>query len=150
METEEGVQPNTVRYNTVINSISKSDDENAAEHSLEVLKRIEKLHKGENKSSVRPDVFSYTTVINALSRSKKPGAPQKAKELLEKMVTISHNGDENVFPNTVTINSVISTYVEIQEGNIDHKTAKHQKTELASENDLCDAKMIDEKIVGEN
>ena len=83
-ETEEGVQPNTVSYNTVINSISKSDDENAADYSLEVLECMEKLHKGENKSSVRPDVFSYTTVINPLSHSKKHGSPQKAEELLKK------------------------------------------------------------------
>ena len=84
MEMEEGVQPNTVSYNTVINSISKSDDKNAADYSLEVLECMEKLHKGENKSSVRPDAFSYTTVINALSRSKKYGSPQKAEELLKK------------------------------------------------------------------
>ena len=66
------------------------------------------------------------------------------------MVTISHDDDENVFPNTVTINLVISAYVQEQEGNINHNIAKHQTTELASENDLFDAKIIDEKIVGEN
>ena len=83
------------------NAVLECDDENAAEHWLEVLKRMEKLHKGENKSSVRPDVFSYTTVINALSRSKK--------------LSMHYHVEKNLFPNTVTINAVISAHAKSKE-----------------------------------
>eukprot|EP00747_Dinoflagellata_sp_TGD_P103088 gnl/TRDRNA2_/TRDRNA2_168856_c1_seq2.p1 gnl/TRDRNA2_/TRDRNA2_168856_c1~~gnl/TRDRNA2_/TRDRNA2_168856_c1_seq2.p1 ORF type:complete len:485 (+),score=87.46 gnl/TRDRNA2_/TRDRNA2_168856_c1_seq2:121-1575(+) len=85
----EGLIPNIITYNALINACEKCKN---GEKALEVLKLMK--YKG-----LQPNVITYNTAISALGKGKKPA---EAIELFEEMTK------KSVEPTRITYNSVIS------------------------------------------
>jgi pentatricopeptide repeat protein len=106
----DNVKPDVVSYSAVVNAYSKaaSQDISCATRAMEILHRMEELHKGGEKG-VKPNLKTYTAVINAFARI---GAPEIADELLSKMKKSNEAGDRSLKPDTVCYSSVLDAYAK--------------------------------------
>jgi hypothetical protein len=107
--------PNTYVFNTCINCLAKSKDDDAASKAEEMLLVMNQLHSS-GIPNVKPDSFTYTAIIDCLSKSGYRGAAARADQLLDKMEAKYMAGDMDLKPNTYTYNSVINALAKVSQG----------------------------------
>eukprot|EP00547_Thalassionema_nitzschioides_P014504 CAMPEP_0194247968 /NCGR_PEP_ID=MMETSP0158-20130606/17310_1 /TAXON_ID=33649 /ORGANISM="Thalassionema nitzschioides, Strain L26-B" /LENGTH=863 /DNA_ID=CAMNT_0038984129 /DNA_START=63 /DNA_END=2650 /DNA_ORIENTATION=+ len=95
-ELEKKGMVNTISYNTVIKAWRFSHHKDAAQRAKALLDRMERRR-------VSPDVFTYTSVIHCYANTD----AYKALELFHRMLDACKAGNNNVKPNTVTLNVVL-------------------------------------------
>ena len=102
---------NTVSYNTVIKAWKRSNHKDAAARAEALLNRMEDLHKNDYTLAVGPDVFTYTSVIQCYTKYNTKynasGSAAKAVALLNRMVDGCRAGNDDLKPNTITVNIVL-------------------------------------------
>ena len=100
---EPDIEPNTVPFNILINSILKGS-------SVDKLQQAEDLISSMNNigGDARPDMATYNMIISALSRSSAPDSQQKAPEYLRQMLTSYREGYDKAKPNSFVFNCIIS------------------------------------------
>ena len=81
MLAEEGfetVRPNAKSWNSVLNTLSRSNDTTAAQRAEDVLREM-------NEEGIVPDVFSYAALLHAYQKNTFPGSAQRADDIVRKM-----------------------------------------------------------------
>ena len=89
------IAPNVATYNSLINVIAKSKNNNAGREALEVLQRMR------NTNDVKPNEITFNTIISALVHSRQDES-DTAIALLSEMKNAS-----NAKPDIVTYNAVL-------------------------------------------
>jgi len=113
---EESGLANTISYNTVISTISKSKSRDSAERAESWLKRMTELYDTTKNDKIQPDTTSFNSVIHAYANISKnaTGAPQRARraeELIEEMERLYKSGEnDNVKPDVVSYSAVVNAY----------------------------------------
>jgi len=100
---EPDVEPSTVPFNILLNSILKGS-------SVDKLQQAEDLISSMNDigGDARPDLATYNMIISALSRSSAPDSQQKATEYLRQMLTSYREGYDKAKPDSFVFNCIIS------------------------------------------
>mmetsp|Transcript_6109 Transcript_6109/g.8965 ORF Transcript_6109/g.8965 Transcript_6109/m.8965 type:complete len:1110 (-) Transcript_6109:132-3461(-) len=99
---ERWLRPSTTIYNTIIDAWAKSNEENSALRTHNILNKMKNM----TDALIRPDAISYSGVINAYGRNNNPEA---AEALLEEIQSGAVNFVE---PNTVIMNCVIDAWAK--------------------------------------
>lgn len=104
---EEHGSLNTVSYNTVIKAWKRSSAPNAASRAEALLNRMEQLHRDDFRLDVAPDVVTFTSVIQCYTKNgNQQGSAIKAVALLNRMIDSCRAGNDELKPNTFTLNVV--------------------------------------------
>jgi hypothetical protein len=82
----ETVRPNAKSWNSVLNTLSRSSDEDAAQRAEDVL--CEMYSEG-----VIPDVFSYAALLHAYQKNTFSGSAQRADEIVRRMEQLYFDGE---------------------------------------------------------
>jgi pentatricopeptide repeat protein len=109
---ENGVAANTVNYNNVILAHARSKKAFAFDRAEALLREMEERYSAgggdEEQQTVKPNIVTHTNVIQALKRSRIKNKAQTAWDLFQSTLRAYKNGNEDVRPNVITINSVIT------------------------------------------
>lgn len=130
-EMEERGIINTVSYNTVIKAWRFSDHKDAAHRAKQLLDRMERLNAEDFTLDVSPDVFTYTSVIHCFANTD----AYKALELLHRMLDACRAGNNDVKPNTITLNVVLDALAK----NGDIRSAEEALKLLRMFQESCEA-----------
>jgi len=110
---------NTISYNTVISTISKSKLDDAAERAESWLRRMMELYEATQSEKIQPDTCSFNSVIHAYANTRSGNvtqAPQRARraeELIHQMESLYKSGEnDNVKPDVVTYSAVVNAYAK--------------------------------------
>lgn len=129
-EMEKKGTVNTVSYNTVIKAWRFSYHKVAAQKAKALLDRMERLSAEDFSLDVSPDVFTYTSVIHCYANTD----AYKALELLHRMLDACKAGNNNVKPNTITLNVVLDALAKTG----DMKSAEEALKLLIMFEDSCE------------
>lgn len=95
-------------FNWLIDAWSYAGVDDATDHALAILSRMEELRGADDgPSNLTPDAKSYTKVINVIARSGRKDAGEKAERLLRRM---TRDGDEDLRPTALTYTYVIDAH----------------------------------------
>jgi len=110
VEELEYVSPNSILYNSLIDCIVKSgqNNDNALE-AEEILLRMEEMHRSGN-SHVRPNSYAYSMVLTCCARSQVPGAAERAERILINMENLYTEGLSDVVANSRCYSAAISAW----------------------------------------
>ena len=100
---------NVITFNTVLDAISKTREEGAAERAETILNKMQRMYE-QGCKDVRPDTFSFASVLNAYANSGQPDAARKAEKILKHMQMLHEDGNDSVVPNTICFSTVIKAY----------------------------------------
>lgn len=125
-----GIDPNRRTYNTAINLLAKSGDENGARMATSILDKMEVS----DDTSIRPDARTYGATINAWSRSSDPKRAEMSLEIYKRMKQ----------PNIVAANTVLSAccFVPIEQRDSAVRIAFDMMNELQQDKADVDADHI--------
>ena len=103
-----GVKENTYVYNAYLETIAKSNIENAHLKTAHVLKNM--MEQSKNlKLRVKPDFVSYTSHIKAILSSSNDGA-QHAMNTIKQLESDYANGISNIKPNDYMYSTLLSIF----------------------------------------
>lgn len=107
--------PNTISFNAVLNTWSKSGVvRGAATRCEEILKRMISLYENGSRTIV-PDTTSFNTVIHTLAKSREQNSENRAEALLELMNEMSTSNDalrDICKPDQVSFNTVLDCWAQ--------------------------------------
>lgn len=107
-EGNDDVQPGNHQFNAVIDALSKSGGGvDAAERAEALLNQIIELDQN-RVGDLRTDTFTVNSVLDAWSRSGSPMAPLRVEQLLDEMEKNYRDGNENLKPNLISYNILVS------------------------------------------
>eukprot|EP00571_Detonula_confervacea_P014535 CAMPEP_0172308110 /NCGR_PEP_ID=MMETSP1058-20130122/8815_1 /TAXON_ID=83371 /ORGANISM="Detonula confervacea, Strain CCMP 353" /LENGTH=640 /DNA_ID=CAMNT_0013020467 /DNA_START=89 /DNA_END=2011 /DNA_ORIENTATION=- len=115
-DMEDSGLANTISYNTVISTISKSGLNDSAERAERWLQRMIELYEATQNDKIQPDTCSWNAVIHAYANVGKNsvGAPDRARraaELIKQMERLYQSGENDyVKPDVVTYTAVVNAY----------------------------------------
>ncbi|KAL9191041.1 hypothetical protein ACHAXT_000747 [Thalassiosira profunda] len=98
-----GIQPDAVIYNQVMNIYSKQGTNGASQRCEKVLKQMESLASAGNEQ-VAPDVRTYNLLLSAYANEKGPAEAEKV---------ISRMHMNNIKPNAVSFTTTMDAYAKI-------------------------------------
>jgi len=126
------VVPNTITYNTYLDALARSDDDDAPDKAIAILSKMKKhqLHDNDddgddNSTSSKhsmPNTKTYNTVMNVVAKSKRRDAPYKAEKILNSMerlhaknggtTTTTDDDDDSslVKPNAISYATLINAW----------------------------------------
>lgn len=137
LSTTEGwvgrVQPNTICFNSVLHSLSKSKEADAGHRAEELLRRMENLAESSPELNIVPDKISYCAAIAAWARSSAEDGAERAEALLERSIEQSQTGIDAVTPDIVTFNAVLDAWAKhsaIREGRAAAEAAQRAESLL--------------------
>ena len=81
----ETVRPNARSWNSLLNTLSRSNDTNAAQRAEDILCEM-------NNEGIVPDVFSYAALLHAYQKNTFPGSAQRADDIVRKMEQLYFDG----------------------------------------------------------
>ncbi len=87
----ETVRPNSKSWNSVLNTLSRSKDTNAAQRAEDILCEM-------HSEGIMPDVFSYAALLHAYQKNNLPGAAQRADDIVRKMEQLYFDGEISSAP----------------------------------------------------
>jgi len=100
---ETDVEPNTVPFNILLNSILKGSSDDKIQQAEDLISSMNDIG-----GDARPDLATYNMIISALSRSAAPDSQQKATEYLRQMLTSYREGYDKAKPDSFVFNCIIS------------------------------------------
>jgi len=100
------LEPNTVTYTTILNTLARSKTPNKALLAREMLAEMDESYRSGNRN-LRPNSFAYNAVINACAFT--AGTPDKRRKALElALVTLEELERSNYGkPNNITYSIVL-------------------------------------------
>lgn len=110
---ESVVIPGLTIYNSVLNAWANSFQQNAAERSESLLKRMRVLHQTGRNTGVDPDMISLSTVMKCHSQSKSKEGTERAEELLDQAIAMYHEGNWKVKPDSIMFNCALLGWASI-------------------------------------
>ena len=115
-----GKPHDVVSYNIVLKAWSKSNDKNAVEYQLSLLREMEQRYIStinntssnmNNKNAIKPNFISFTILFDTLSTSNDWDAAQKANDILYLMEDMYYkHGDRSLKPSLLTYNTVLNAW----------------------------------------
>jgi len=102
--TKDGVEPDNVIVNQVMNIYIKKGSKGSAAHCEKLLKWMEDL-KAEGNELVAPDVRTYNLLLSAYANEKGPSGAEKVLRRLEM--------HEDIKPNYITYTTCMDAYAKI-------------------------------------
>lgn len=143
MSGRHDVAPDTVSFNTVIDTLAKSrikGCERRAESLLEHMDELSSAHE-HLRERCKPDHVSFNVVLNAWARSKETGAARRADAILRHMERRWQNGETNCRPDTTGYNTVLTAWARSNEAEASTRVeALIKRMEKASNQDKFAAK----------
>jgi hypothetical protein len=111
------IRPNKIHFNTMISALSKVDD--SGYKAMEMLDTMETLYRDGSNEQARPDVVTYNAVLNAIAndsrstQSKRNWTESDIGKRAELLLSNMEDGaeGENIVPDLVSYNSVLSAYM---------------------------------------
>eukprot|EP00980_Cylindrotheca_fusiformis_P006992 scaffold1469_cov119-Cylindrotheca_fusiformis.AAC.36 len=103
---DQGIPPNTISYNSVINSYTKSRQMDRAENLLKEMHEAS-MH---GDSELRPSVQTYTLVLSGWSKAKSPVAGERGERILGMMKSLANSGELDSAPDIVAYNAVLDCW----------------------------------------
>mmetsp|Transcript_2926 Transcript_2926/g.5421 ORF Transcript_2926/g.5421 Transcript_2926/m.5421 type:complete len:391 (-) Transcript_2926:161-1333(-) len=103
------VSPNSILYNSLIDCILKSNDNDNSSGAEEVLVRMEQMHRS-GRPNVGPNPYTYSMVLTCCARSKEPGAAERAERILLNMENLYEQGLSDVVANSRCYSAAISAW----------------------------------------
>ena len=101
------VQPNSLTYCAVLDTLANSRNHRAYHQALGILKRMEGFY-ADGYDAVRPCVRAYSIVLSTIARSRQKNKTRKAQELLHKMESEYVQGNSACRPNVISYNAVLN------------------------------------------
>jgi hypothetical protein len=117
------VRPDTIIFNSCINSWATARDPRAGAKSMELLKKMKQFAAIEEYGyDTVPDIVTYNTVLSCWSHCGDENAALQAEKIVKEMRTMSKSSSENkgeaaIVANTVTFNSVLHAWSQSQLNN---------------------------------
>ena len=106
--TDQGVSPNAVSYNSVINACIKSQKIEWAERHL---RDMHESYLGGNRE-VRPTLQTYTLVLSGWARTRLPEAGERGEKLLELMNILAKSGELDKPPDIIAYNVALDCWAK--------------------------------------
>jgi pentatricopeptide repeat protein len=103
-----GVQPNTISYNSTINAYAKAGK---VEHAESLLKEMYESYVQGNQV-VQPTAQSYSIVLAAWSKSRSVDAGERGERILHLMKELAQSGELDRAPDIVSYNSVLDCWAK--------------------------------------
>ena len=111
---EASCQPNTITFNAVLKTWSRSGDRNASERALHIFQRMEEEHQRGN-IDVKPDRITYNTLIHTLAKSARIDAMNHAERILALMESEEAKGNDRLSPNLFSYNTIIEGWSKVRD-----------------------------------
>jgi pentatricopeptide repeat protein len=105
----QGVKPNTVSYNTVMDAWARSKHPDAALRAQALFDELLKNYQGGDQG-MKPSCQSFGTMITAWGRSKSKDAAAKAQALFDDMLARHKSGDTDLQPGVVQYTALIDVW----------------------------------------
>lgn len=105
---DQGISPNAISYNSVINACIKAQKIELAER---YLKEMQESYL-EGNLEVRPTLQTYTLVLSGWARTKLPEAGERGEKLLELMKTLARSGELDKPPDIVAYNVALDCWAK--------------------------------------
>eukprot|EP00535_Pseudo-nitzschia_heimii_P002919 CAMPEP_0197186990 /NCGR_PEP_ID=MMETSP1423-20130617/15025_1 /TAXON_ID=476441 /ORGANISM="Pseudo-nitzschia heimii, Strain UNC1101" /LENGTH=782 /DNA_ID=CAMNT_0042638457 /DNA_START=439 /DNA_END=2787 /DNA_ORIENTATION=- len=113
--------PPKVCYLMAIRASSQTKPE-GVEKAEALIRRMEEVcAQGGDRTESKPCTIIYTALISAWRQSDKECAPDRAQEIFWGMVQRAKSGRKNIFPNNITLNTVLDVFCS--HGRIDEARA---------------------------
>jgi hypothetical protein len=111
------IRPNKIHFNTMRSALSMVDD--SGYKAMEMLDTMETLYRDGSNEQARPDVVTYNAVLNAIAndsrstQSKRNWTESDIGKRAELLLSNMEDGaeGENIVPDLVSYNSVLSAYM---------------------------------------
>ncbi len=83
-----------------------------AERAESLVQRLERIctQEGGEREELEPCTILYTALIAAWAQSDMDHAPDRAKEIFREMLQKSKMGRSNLFPNSITVNTIVEAF----------------------------------------
>jgi pentatricopeptide repeat protein len=114
---QDAVRTSKISYLCAIRAWGNTRLARAPEKAQSILRRLQSMSEVSGQSELTPCVVIYSAVIDCWSKSRRREAPDRALKLLREMQALSDLGHTEVSPNSITFNSVISSFAS--QGRVD-------------------------------
>lgn len=105
---DQGISPNAISYNSVINAYVNARQVDRAEF---LLKEMHEAFTHGN-AETKPTVQTYTLVLSGWSKAKASDAGERGENLLEVMKALANSGELDSPPDTVAYNAVLDCWAK--------------------------------------